>query len=174
MPDIFISYAREDAALRDILVRCLEHGGWVPFYDENLTPGKSFNKEIEERIRAYRLVVVIWTQTSVQSNWLLAEAQAVLDGDKLFPVLMGNTADAAKVEVRLQFCPFHALSLTDRGRDCSWLQEGNSSTISGARLEPNRALRLGHGPRDNSRYWGLGSFWVTVAANIVVAIWYST
>ncbi|MDX1503167.1 MAG: toll/interleukin-1 receptor domain-containing protein, partial [Thermoanaerobaculia bacterium] len=85
MADTFISYAREDHDTADRLRRLLERSGWSVWLDsEAMRGGSSFRDEIEEQVRASRLVIVLWSRHSVGSEWVRAEA--ALAGKKLLPV----------------------------------------------------------------------------------------
>ena len=74
MTDIFISYARSTAAqARQVAgaLRALGHGVW---WDEDLPAHQAYAEVIEERLRAAKAVVVVWSQEAVKSQWVRAEA----------------------------------------------------------------------------------------------------
>ena len=74
MPDIFISYARpqEDRAHRTAeVLRRLGYGVWR---DDELPAHLPYADVIEERLRASRVVLVLWSAEAVKSQWVRAEA----------------------------------------------------------------------------------------------------
>lgn len=74
MSEVFISYARasEPQALRvaDAL-RDLGYGVWR---DDELPAHRAYGEVIEERLRAAKAVVVLWSADAVKSHWVRAEA----------------------------------------------------------------------------------------------------
>ena len=91
MSDVFVSYAREDRALVEPFVAMLEQQGWSVWWDREIDPGATFSRAIEQEISAARCVVVLWTQRSVESDWVHAEANEGLERRILFPVLLEET-----------------------------------------------------------------------------------
>lgn len=88
MADIFVSYASEDRARVEPLVRVLESQGWSVWWDRKIRPGASFQKAINDAIRAARCVVVCWTERSVESEWVWDEAEEGRGRGILVPVLL--------------------------------------------------------------------------------------
>ncbi|MEO9636007.1 MAG: toll/interleukin-1 receptor domain-containing protein [Parasphingorhabdus sp.] len=75
MADIFISYSRNDrercTAIRDIL-ESLKVSVW---FDAGIGAGSSFDREIEREIEAAKALLVLWTEESVESDWVRNEAR---------------------------------------------------------------------------------------------------
>lgn len=86
MADIFISYAREDAARAAALAEALASVGWSVWHDDSIRAGAPFDAVIDQQLDAAACVVVIWSRASVDSNWVRAEASAADDQGKLVPV----------------------------------------------------------------------------------------
>ena len=86
--DIFISYAREDLTRVKPLARVLESLGYSVWWDADLRAGRQFDKEIERKLAEARCVLVVWTKTSVDRQWVRAEAAEALDANKLVPVFL--------------------------------------------------------------------------------------
>jgi TIR domain len=88
MSDIFISYAREDVARVEPLAKALESEGWSVWWDPLITPGRSFDLIIEEALKSTRCVIVIWSNSSVASAWVLDEAWDGAERRILLPILI--------------------------------------------------------------------------------------
>ncbi len=73
-PDVFISYAREDEATVKRLAAALEKRGWSVFFDRQTPIGSRFDHHLDEKLRAARCVVVLWSETSITSEWVIEEA----------------------------------------------------------------------------------------------------
>jgi tetratricopeptide (TPR) repeat protein len=88
MSDIFISYATEDRPRLQPLVRAFEQHGWSVWWDRQILPGKTFDEVIEEALSAARCVVVLWSETSVRSEWVKTEAAEAAQRNILVPILI--------------------------------------------------------------------------------------
>ncbi|MEL6318370.1 MAG: toll/interleukin-1 receptor domain-containing protein [Pseudomonadota bacterium] len=73
--DVFISYAHSDRAVVDQLARWLEGQGLSIWYDRELLAGDQFIRHINARLEAARAVIVVWSQASITSEWVLNEAE---------------------------------------------------------------------------------------------------
>jgi TolB-like protein len=92
MADIFLSYSREDRAAVEPLADQLATAGYSLWWDKQLTGGGRFLKETQEELNAARVVLVVWTKTSIESHWVADEASAGRDTGRLLPVsLDGST-----------------------------------------------------------------------------------
>jgi len=81
--DIFISYARSTAEAAHRIaeaLRALGHGVWR---DEDLPAHRDYSEVIEERLRAARAVLVLWSAEAVKSQWVKAEADLAREAGKL-------------------------------------------------------------------------------------------
>jgi len=55
-----------------------------------ISPGKEWDEVIEKELRVTRCIVVLWSQQSVQSRWVKAEANVGLERDILVPAVIEN------------------------------------------------------------------------------------
>jgi hypothetical protein len=88
MSDIFISYAREDRDRVKILADGLAAQGWSVWWDSEIPSGRRFSQAIEEALTTARCVVVVWSNSSICSHWVIDEASYGRDRDILVPVLI--------------------------------------------------------------------------------------
>ena len=83
MSDVFISYARStEAQARQVedALRALGHGVWR---DNELPAHRAYTDVLEERLKAARAVVVLWSAEAARSHWVRAEANAALEAGTL-------------------------------------------------------------------------------------------
>jgi formylglycine-generating enzyme required for sulfatase activity len=88
MTDIFLSYASADRERIRPLAIMLEQQGWSVWWDRKIPPGKTYDQVIEQALDGARCVVVVWSQTSVQSEWVKVEADEGMSRKVLVPVLI--------------------------------------------------------------------------------------
>src|SRR3954454_23348705 len=87
-PDIFFSYAREDLARVARLVGALEARGWSVFWDWRIPAGKTWRAHIGRALDAASCVVVAWSKHSIQSDWVIEEADEGKRRGILVPVFL--------------------------------------------------------------------------------------
>lgn len=107
MSDIFISYANADRPRVGPLVEALEQRGWSVWWDRTILPGKTWDRAIETALAECRCVVVLWSQDSIQSDWVKAEAEEARQRGTLIPALLDN------VNIPLEFRRVETANLTD-------------------------------------------------------------
>lgn len=109
---VYISHSRRDGIVASTVARIIEQGGHEPLVDRGeLTPGVDFGGAIQKMIDDADAVLVIWTDASVMSDWIRAEAQRALDLGKYLGVTVGD------VELPLRFRVYNHLRLEPRGSD---------------------------------------------------------
>jgi hypothetical protein len=106
MPDVFLSYAREDRERASVLAHALESDGWSVWWDRKLVAGEAFDDTIERQLATADSVVVLWSEHSIRSEWVKNEAAAASERDVLVPVLLDD------VKEPLEFRRRHAADLT--------------------------------------------------------------
>lgn len=107
MSDIFLSYSSKDVERAKQLAEALTRQGWTVWWDRTILPGKIFDRVIEAELAATRCVIVLWSNDSVESSWVRAEAEVAMKKGHLIPALLGE------VNIPLVFRQFQAASLSD-------------------------------------------------------------
>lgn len=74
MANVFLSYQREDHDLARRIARALQSEGFSVWWDDSLNPVEQWDRAIEREIAAADCVLVLWTPTSVESEWVRIEA----------------------------------------------------------------------------------------------------
>jgi len=105
-PTAFLSYARADQAQATKLAKALEEAGLEVWWDALIEGGAAFAKSIEAALESCDAVVVVWSRTSVASDWVLDEAAKGRDLRKLVPVSLDGT------QPPLGFRQYHSIDLS--------------------------------------------------------------
>ena len=92
MSDIFISYNNKDKAKAMLFATLLAQRDWSVFWDKNIPPGKTLDEYIGEQLDAAKCVIVLWSKTSVSSDWVKEEAQRGAARKVLVPVFIDQVA----------------------------------------------------------------------------------
>jgi TolB-like protein/Tfp pilus assembly protein PilF len=74
LPDIFLSYNREDQAVAQYFAEAFERAGLSVWWDVALRSGETYDTVTEQALRSAKAVVVLWSPRSVVSRWVRAEA----------------------------------------------------------------------------------------------------
>jgi hypothetical protein len=91
-PLLFMSYAREDLARVEVLVKALERvGPWRCWWDAKLRAGTRFGKEIQRQLHAADCIIVLWSRHSVESDWVTDEASEGVRRGILLPLALDDS-----------------------------------------------------------------------------------
>lgn len=85
MSQIFLSYSRTDIDHAKRIADALGRRGWSVWWDSNLQAGQTWEREIEKNLELASCVVVLWSHSSVESQWVRAEAQDAFRRGILIP-----------------------------------------------------------------------------------------
>ena len=88
MPDIFLSYSRDDQATARRFAEAFEREGLRVWWDVTLNPGEAYDQVTEKALREAKAVVVLWSKKSVDSRWVRAEATTADRNKTLVPVMI--------------------------------------------------------------------------------------
>ena len=75
---VFISYKREERDIAKQLASALERASWQVWWDPHLRAGERFDDVIEAAIKDSVAVVVLWSERSVESQYVKDEASLAL------------------------------------------------------------------------------------------------
>jgi len=86
LPDIFLSYNREDQAVARRFAEALQAEGFDVWWDVGLKSGDAYDVVTEKALRDSKAVVVLWSPRSVASHWVRSEASIGQEHKCLVPV----------------------------------------------------------------------------------------
>jgi TolB-like protein len=88
MPDLFLSYSREDQPTARRFADALKREGFDVWWDQTLRSGEAYDEVTEHALRDAKAVVVLWSRRSVSSRWVRAEATIADRAKKLVPAMI--------------------------------------------------------------------------------------
>ncbi len=88
MADIFLAYSRHDRKDAQKIASALELFGWSVFWDVSVPIGRRWHQTIELELHRCRCVVVLWTNYSRDSDYVLEEAEYGKRHGILIPILL--------------------------------------------------------------------------------------
>lgn len=103
---VFISYARVDRPRVTVIAAALSSAGYEVWWDAMIDGGTEFARMIEAKLAAADAAIVIWSKSSVGSDWVRDEAAYARDRKRLVPVSLDGT------EPPLGFRQYHAIDLS--------------------------------------------------------------
>jgi TolB-like protein len=171
VPDVFLSYSREDQAVARRFAEAFERAGLSVWWDQALSAGEAYDKVTETALREARAVVVLWSRHSVESRWVRSEATMADRNGTLVPVMIEECTRPIMFE------------LTQTADLSGWKgDEGDrnwQSLLSSVRrfVEKGGARATAAGPpaiATPSRPGRRGAAWAAVAAALVlvaIALW---
>src|SRR3982751_1369270 len=88
MPQVFVSYARSDKRHVARLVSALQKAGFEPWWDDDISPGASWEATIEKALVEADSVIVCWSPASVASENVRSEARVARTRGRLVQVFL--------------------------------------------------------------------------------------
>ena len=85
-PTIFLSYAHADAKCAQQLAAALTARGYTVWWDTLIEGGAQFAKSIRAALESADAVVVLWSKSSIESDWVADEAAQGRDRKRLVPL----------------------------------------------------------------------------------------
>jgi adenylate cyclase len=83
MSDVFVSYARSTERQAHQIADALRARGYEVWRDDQLPAHRSYAEVIEERLKAAKAVVVVWSLEAIGSQWVRAEADRAREAGSL-------------------------------------------------------------------------------------------
>jgi tetratricopeptide (TPR) repeat protein len=152
MADVFLSYARPDSGAAQRVTRQLAKSGRSVWFDRELPAHRAYSDVIAAELESAAAVLVLWSKSSVESQWVRSEANRARELGKLVQARLDN------VRLPMPFDQIQCADLGKRGRssDTSWLQVHKSidALLGGTPLVPpveartwtdRRAILMGAG-----------------------------
>ncbi len=90
MTDVFISYKKEDVDRVRPIAEGLARAGFDVWWDHRIPPGRTYRDVIGAALQNSKCVMVVWSENSVRSQWVLDEADVGAQRRVLMPVLIDN------------------------------------------------------------------------------------
>ena len=115
---VFISYARADRPRVAPLAAALTAKGYDVWWDALIEGGAGFAQTIETKLAAADAVIVVWSATSVGSDWVRDEAAYARDHKRIVPLTIDGT------EAPLGFRQYHRVDLSQ------WRGQADAPEIS--------------------------------------------
>ncbi|HEX6603336.1 MAG TPA: TIR domain-containing protein [Sphingomicrobium sp.] len=140
MADVFLSYSQRDRRRVQSVIRALEAAGLSVWWDRRILGGSEFSKEIRDALDGAAAVVVLWSERSVTSSWVLDEAVRGRDTGRLVPASLDGT------EPPLGFGQLHTVDLSKRFRSTGALGELVEAVLAKV-ARPGAEPPLAAGPR---------------------------
>ena len=102
-PRIFLSYARADSRFVTLISEFLAPLPIPVFLDtKNITPGQKWAQRIVDEVEKATHVYVFWSRHAAASNWVRAELNLALKGEKVVvPVLIDDTPMPRTLSLRM-------------------------------------------------------------------------
>jgi len=88
MPDVFLSYSRDDQATARRFAEGFEREGISVWWDQTLHAGEDYDEVTEKALEGAKAVVVLWSKKSVVSRWVRAEATQADRNGTLVPAMI--------------------------------------------------------------------------------------
>ncbi len=104
MADLFVSYARGDDQTSARVTQCLCDAGYQVWRDDQLPAHRAYAEVIEERLKAAKAVIVLWSAEAARSQWVRAEADAAR---------IAGTLVQASLDGSLPPMPFNQIQCAD-------------------------------------------------------------
>jgi adenylate cyclase len=132
MTNVFVSYARQDEQRAKQVADALQSQGYAVWRDDELPAHRAYADVIEERLKAAKAVVVLWSAEAARSQWVRAEADAAREAGTLIQ---------ASIDAIVPPMPFNQIQCADlKGWD------GKADTAGWRKLTASVASLAGPAP----------------------------
>ena len=129
---LFLSYARADEASARRISAALQHAGYTVWWDALIEGGAAFGQSIAKALESADVVLVLWSKTSIESDWVKDEAAQGRERHRLVPLSLDGTIPP------LGFRQYQVIDLSH------WHGRRNSAQFTA--IERAIAAAVGHEP----------------------------
>ncbi len=145
VPEIFLSYNREDATVAKLFADAFAREGLEVWWDQTLRSGEAYDEVTENALHSARAVVVLWSPRSAVSRWVRAEATVADQNKTLMPV----TIEACRRPVMFELTQTADLShWRGKAEDPAWQAfVGDVRRMLGREVPESGAAAGGSAPR---------------------------
>jgi hypothetical protein len=154
---VFISYRREDSKFALSLRQALRAENVTVWWDEELRAGENWDAEIDKALLEAEVVVVLWSQSSVSSEWVRYEAAV--------GKIQAKLAHARIAEVTVP-APFQSIQMEDLS---AW--DGREDHTEFQKLL--KAIRALHNRHRRARTWRALKVAAAALASIMIGFIFS-
>jgi adenylate cyclase len=141
---VFLSYAREDSDAAKELAEAVGRAGHEVWWDQQIQGGSRFSRAIDQALKDAEAVVVLWSDTSVESAWVQDEAAEGRDSGRLVPVLLD------RCKAPLGFRQFQSVDMSrwrgGEGAELTALLDAIATTATPAQVEQKGAASAKQAP----------------------------
>ena len=113
MADVFLSYSHDSRELTQSLAEELQKLGPSVWWDSSLLSGDTFRDAIYRELDAAKAAIVIWSPSSIKSDWVISEATRARAQGKLIPL---RSPEVGLSDIPPPFGVLHTDKLEDRDR----------------------------------------------------------
>src|ERR1044072_745475 len=89
---LFLSYAHADKAKAQRIAAALEKSGYTVWWDQLIEGGSRYARSIDDALAEADAIVVVWSKSSIESDWVKDEASLARDRQRLVPVSLDGSA----------------------------------------------------------------------------------
>ncbi len=90
MCDIFISHSNKDRPRAQIFAQVLGTYGWSVFWDRAIRAGGTWREIVGKELQSTRCVIVLWSNASIELDWVQEEADEAKQRHILIPVMINH------------------------------------------------------------------------------------
>jgi hypothetical protein len=90
MSDVFISYSSKNRDVVSTIVAELERHGIRTFWDAHIAAGDSWQDTLQRHLSAAKAVLVVWSPSASESEWVRSEAEFAISHKKYVPINLGD------------------------------------------------------------------------------------
>jgi adenylate cyclase len=174
LADVFISYERSTESVAHRAADALTRAGHTPWFDSLLPAYRDYSEVIEERLKATDVVLVLWSQTAHQSQWVRAEADYARQEGKLVQAVLDKTLPPMPFN-RIQCANLDGWTGSAKNPQWRKVLDGIDQLVAapGRPAEASAAAPAAAPSRSPSRRWRFGlAAALAIAVIAAVGLWF--